>query len=275
MSDWLTIERGEAPLIVAFPHTGTFIPEPILERLASPWLARVDADWWVDQLYDFAATLGATTVRTAMSRTVIDVNRAPTGASLYPGQETTDLCPLTTFDGEALYRDGMAPDEREIHYRREQWFSPYHSALAAESARLRRNHGCVVLYDAHSIRSRIPRLFEGELPCFNIGTNGGTSCDVALRDTVASSIAAIDQSIVVDGRFRGGWTTRHYGQPATGVHAIQMELAQRTYMKEPTELTPQTWPPPYDLARADAVRATLRAALAACLQFAEQSGSPL
>src|SRR5688572_179279 len=176
MSAWLEIHRGDAPLVVSFPHTGTDIPPEIEDQLVSAWLARKDADWWVHLLYDFVGSLGATTVRTSLSRTVIDVNRDPSGASLYPGQATTELCPTTTFDGELLYRAGATPDEQEIARRRDLYFQPYHDALAAEVGRLAARHPRVVLYEAHSIRSRVPRLFDGELPNFNIGTNGGSTC---------------------------------------------------------------------------------------------------
>jgi len=269
-SPWLTLHRGEAPLIVSFPHTGSDIPPDIEARLVSPWLGRKDADWWVDRLYDFAANLGATTVRTAISRTVIDVNRDPSGASLYPGQTTTELCPTTTFDGEALYREGAAPDAEEIARRRGLYFEPYHTALAAEIARLRGLHSQVVLYEAHSIRSLIPRLFDGPLPNFNIGTNGGQSCDPALAAAVKARCAASAFTHVVDGRFKGGWTTRRYGRPAEGVHAIQMELACRGYMDDPPGPTgPNNWPSSFDEAKAAPMRAALTEILQACLAFAE------
>jgi len=182
--DWLQIHRGDVPLIVSFPHTGTELPDALAAQFVSPWLARRDADWWVQELYAFAQQMGATTVRTAVSRSVIDVNRDPNGTSLYPGQNTTGLCPLTTFDNQPLYRDGHGPDEAEIARRRDTWFAPYHDALAAEIARLRALHGTVVVYDAHSIRSHIPHLFDGQLPQFNLGTNGDTTCDNALTDVV-------------------------------------------------------------------------------------------
>src|SRR6185503_11617387 len=180
MSEWLQVHRGDRPLIVSFPHTGTDIPADVEQHLVSPWLARKDADWWVHLLYDMAPKLGASTVRTTISRTVIDVNRDPSGASLYPGQATTDLCPVTTFDGEPLYKSGREPDESEIARRREQYFAPYHTALAAEVERVRARLGVVVLFDAHSILSHVPRLFDGQLPNFNIGTNNGATCNVAL-----------------------------------------------------------------------------------------------
>jgi len=267
--DWLQVARGEAPLIVSLPHTGTEIPREIEGRLVSPWLGRKDADWWVDRLYDFAQGLGATTVRTAMSRTVIDVNRDPTGASLYPGQATTELCPTATFDGEPLYREGQAPDDGEIARRRAAWFDPYHAALQAELKRLLEHHRRVVLYEAHSIRSYVPRLFEGELPNFNIGTNGGRSCDVTLTAAVEDACDASGFSRVTDGRFKGGWTTRRYGRPDDGVHAIQMELACRGYMDEPAgPPSPETWPTPYDPERAEFLRSALHHVLKACLDFA-------
>lgn len=268
MTGWLDIHRGAAPLVVAFPHTGTGLAD-VAAGFRSLWLARCDADWWVDRLYAFAREMGATTVRSAVSRSVIDLNRDPSGASLYPGQATTELCPTTTFDGEPLYV-AAAPDAAEIERRRARWFAPYHDALAGEIARLRADHPRVVLYDAHSIRSRVPRLFEGELPQFNIGTNGGVTCDPALRDAVAAVCAASGRGHVVDGRFRGGWTTRHYGAPAQGVHAIQMELAIRGYMPEPAAPDETNWPPPFDPAFAAPLQGTLRAILAACLDFARK-----
>jgi N-formylglutamate deformylase len=266
---WLEIHRGEAPLVVSFPHTGTEIPRELEARLTSPWLARKDADWWVERLYDFAADLGATTVRTAVSRTVIDVNRDPSGASLYPGQATTELCPTTTFDGEPLYQTGEEPGEAEIARRRAIWFEPYHAALADEIERLSAVHGKVVLFEAHSIRSRIPRLFDGQLPNFNIGTNSGASCAPELAAAVEAACAASPFSHVLNGRFKGGWTTRRYGRPAAGVDAIQMELACRGYMEDPqAPPTPETWPAPYDPARAAPMRAALAEILKAALAFA-------
>lgn len=267
--DWLTVHEGAAPLIIGLPHTGTTIPEAIEARMTSPWLARKDADWWVDRLYDFARDMSATTVRTALSRSVIDVNRDPSGASLYPGQITTGLCPLETFDGEPLYRPGQAPDAAEIEERREAWFDPYHAALQAQIDRLQAK-GPLVVYDAHSIRSVAPRLFAGELPQFNIGDNDGATCAPRLTQAVEAACAVSGDSLVVNGRFKGGWTTRHYGRPQAGVHAIQMELADRGYMREPAEaLTPENWPTPYEPERAETMRRHLRRILNACITFAE------
>jgi N-formylglutamate deformylase len=271
MTEWLRVQRGDAPLIVSIPHAGSELVPALEARLLSPWLARKDADWWVDRLYAFAQPLGATLLGTALSRSVIDVNRDPEGRSLYPGQATTELCPTTTFDGEPLYRPGMAPDAAEILERRTTWYAPYHTALASEITRLRARHPRIVLYDAHSIRSRIPRLFAGELPHFNVGTNSGASCAQALADDVAAACAQSGDRVVVNGRFKGGHITRHYGQPAEGVHAIQLELACRTYLDEPSVITPESWPAAFADERAARARDILESVLKACLRFAGRS----
>lgn len=266
--DWLTVQRGDAPLVIGLPHTGTDIPDDILAGMVSPWLARKDADWWVDRLYAFAADMGATLVRTAISRSVIDVNRDPSGASLYPGMTTTGLCPTETFDGEPLYRPGHEPDQAEIDRRRSLFFDPYHAVLMQELERLGAD-GPVVLYDAHSIRSVVPRLFEGELPQFNIGDNGGTTCAADLTRAVEAACAVSNLGHVVNGRFKGGWTTRHYGRPDAGWHAIQMELADRGYMDDPAgPLDASNWPAPWRPEQAARLQPTLSAVLTACLDFA-------
>jgi formiminoglutamase len=268
MPDWLHIQRGEAQLIVSMPHTGTEIPPEIESHLVSPWLGRKDADWHIEKLYDFAVALDATIIRTSNSRTMIDCNRDPSGASLYPGQATTELCPTTTFDGEPLYRDGCGPDADEIARRRTRYFDHYHAAIASEITRLKSRHDKVVLFDAHSIRSRIPRLFEDDLPNFNIGTNGGKSCDQTLTRAVEAVCKSTPLSWVTNGRFKGGWTTRHYGKPQDGVHAIQLELACRGYMDEPRVVSAENWPTPYSERRAADMRAALKKILQACLTFA-------
>jgi N-formylglutamate amidohydrolase len=260
MSDWLQIHRGAAPLIIAVPHAGTLVPADYAAALV-PERAILDTDWHVHRLYDFARDLGATLIRTDIARAVIDMNRDPSGASLYPGQATTELCPTTTFDGAPLHHPGMAPDEADVAARRERFHTPYHAAIRAEIARLRSAHAAVVLYDAHSIRSRVPRLFDGELPEFNIGSVGRTSCAPALVERIEMLARMSGRPTVVDGRFRGGWTTRHHGNPAAQVHAIQMELAQRAYLDE---AAPERWDP----ARAAPVTAILAEFLAACLAFA-------
>jgi N-formylglutamate deformylase len=259
---WLATRRGEAPLIVSLPHTGLDLPDDCTAGLVSFELARHDADWFIDRLYAFARDLGATTVRTALSRTVIDVNRDPSGASLYPGQVTTGLVPRDTFDGRPLYRNEAAPSANEIERRKQLYFAPYHAALAEELARLRASYERVVLYDCHSIRSVVPRLFPGELPVFNIGTNDGKACDPVLTERIAAICAASRWSYVVNGRFKGGWITRTYGRPADGIQAVQMELAMRGYLSDEGD------PPRWDGDFAKSIQQTLRAVLESCLAFA-------
>jgi len=267
--EWLTVRRGRAPLLLSMPHTGTDIPDEFAAGFVSPWLAVKDTDWHVEQLYGFATRLDATLVRTAISRSVIDPNRDPSGASLYPGQATTELCPTTTFDGEPLYRAGAAPVTAQIGARRGAYFDPYHRAIEEELGRLRGEYARVVLYDCHSIRSQVPRLFTGTLPHYNVGTFSGASCAPALTGRIEAVCDASTFTRVTNGRFKGGYTTRHYGQPGRGVHAVQMELACRGYLREPPgSVTPDAWPCPYDPEFARPLRAVLERLLAACLAFA-------
>jgi N-formylglutamate deformylase len=269
---WLSVQRGEAPLLLCMPHTGTTLPPAIESGLVSSWLARKDTDWYVDRLYQFAPQLGATILRTALSRTVIDPNRDPGGVSLYPGQATTELCPTTTFDGEPLYRAGRAPAPAEIAQRRRDYFEPYHAALDREIRRLRERHRAVVVYDCHSIRSTVPRLFTGLLPHFNIGTFGGASCAAGLTARIEALCDATDFTRISNGRFKGGYTTRHYGRPGEGIHALQMELACRGYLREPLgEVEAGNWPCAWDEAHATPMRAVLERILTACIGFASEA----
>lgn len=264
MTDWLAINRGHAPLIVSIPHAGTDVPDDIPDALQDLSRAKHDADHHVDHLYAFASEMNATILHTAISRTVIDVNRDPSGHSLYPGQATTGLCPTTCFDGTRLYKTGREPDEAETERRRVRYFNPYHTALTAEIGRLRESHPVVVVYDAHSILSHVPRLFDGELAQFNIGSFDGKSCSSDL--TTALALACTSDTHVINGRFKGGWITRHYGDPVKGIHAIQMELAMRGYLDEKGD-----WPPKWDGSRAAPLQSTLRKILTACLTFAKDA----
>lgn len=226
------IKRGDGPLLLAQPHGGTDIPDPILARLNHHGRARADTDWHIGRLY--ADLLSDTTiVSTPIHRYVIDVNRSPDDELLYPGRNTTRLCPTTTFDGDEIYLNGQAPSADEIKQRQQLYHQPYHDALWAQLERIHQRFGYVILYDCHSIRSLVPYLFEGQLPDFNIGTNNGSSCDAAIESAVHGACTrAREYRTVANGRFKGGWTTRHYGHPGRGFHAIQMELAQCNYMFE-------------------------------------------
>lgn len=234
----IEVARGDGPLVLGLPHTGTELPADVAARLNDRGRALADTDWHVHRLYAGLAP-AATTVRTTIHRYAIDVNRAPDGVSLYPGQNTTGLVPLTDFDGEAIWQEGEEPRTQQVERLRDAYHAPYHEALAAELARVRDRHGVALLYDCHSIRSTAPFLFDGVLPDFSIGTNDGQSCAAVVEEVVRQVCdGAPGYSTVVNGRFRGGWTTRHYGRPDAGVHAIQMELAQSTYMDE---APPWTW----------------------------------
>lgn len=230
------VTRGDGPIVLGFPHIGTYVPDEVAARLNDEGRVLRDTDWHIDRLYADVIP-GLTTVAATHHRYVIDLNRDPGGESLYPGQTTTGLIPGSTFDNAPIWQEGGEPDEAA----RATWIArvhrPYHAAMEAELARVRDRHGFAILYDCHSIRSRIPWLFDGVLPDFNIGTNGGQSCASEIEAEVARLCAAAPgYTSVLNGRFRGGWTTRHYGRPETGVHAIQMELAQITHLE--TEAPP-------------------------------------
>jgi len=257
--------QGTSPVILAFPHTGTDVPADIWERLNDNGRILADTDWHIERLY--AGLLpDATTVRATFHRYVIDANRDPAGVSLYPGQNTTGLVPETDFDGKPIWKDGEAPTEADIAYRLANFHAPYHAALAAEIERVKAIHGVAILYDCHSIRSLIPFLFEGRLPDFNVGTDMGRTCAKEIETATFEVCAKAEgYTSILNGRFKGGWTTRHYGKPETGVHAIQMELAQVSHLS--TEV------PPFDLDADKAAR--LRIHLKDILQRIEALASTL
>ncbi len=225
--------RGDAPLIIDVPHAGTYVPPAFAERLTPAARAVPDTDWHVEKLFAFARDAGATLFLATHSRYVVDLNRDPSGVSLYPGADTTELCPTRTFANEPVYVDGRGPDAREIAARRSEYFDPYHAQLAAEIARVRARHGYAILLDGHSIRSEVPRFFAGRLPDLNLGTADGASCASSVQGAADIVLAgASGFTSVVNGRFKGGYVTRHYGDPAHGVHALQLETAQACYMDE-------------------------------------------
>ncbi|QDC02161.1 N-formylglutamate deformylase [Mesorhizobium sp. 8] len=255
MTSVVEVRRGSSPVILGFPHTGTDVPADIRARLNDNGLLLADTDWHIHHLYDGLLD-DATTVRATFHRYVIDANRDPAGTSLYPGQNTTGLAPETDFDGKAIWKDGEAPTAEDIAARLAEFHVPYHAALAAEIERVKALHGVAILYDCHSIRSHIPFLFEGKLPDFNIGTDMGKTCAPQIEAAaVEVTSAAQGYTSILNGRFKGGWTTRHYGRPQMGVHAIQMELAQSTH------LATETVPFAYDEGKADRLRTHLKTLL--------------
>jgi N-formylglutamate deformylase len=226
-------KAGTLPLLVSMPHAGTDIPDDVAATLMPCAAARADTDWHLPELYGFLEQMGASTLSARWSRYLIDLNRPPENTNLYPGQDTTGLCPVDTFGRERLYQEGREPDEAEVKRRLALYWRPYHNQLRAELDRLLAEHGRVVLWDAHSIASQVPRFFEGRLPDLNFGTADGKSCSQGLEGAVIKLVDSQDQfSFVFNGRFKGGHITRHYGNPAGGVHAIQLEMAQCLYMDE-------------------------------------------
>jgi N-formylglutamate deformylase len=261
MNEVFTLRRGDAPLLISFPHVGTTIPADQAPRYTPRALAVEDTDWFVDRLYAFAAELGATLLVAQCSRYLVDLNRPVENTPMYAGRNNTELCPTRHFTGEPLYREGCAPDAAEIRRRVGLYWQPYHDTLVAELARLKAQHGHVVLFDAHSIRSRLPWLFEGTLPHLNLGTVDGRSCGATLCAALAAVLAAqCEFSHVVDGRFKGGHITRHHGSPAAGVHAVQLEMSWRAYMDE-------TAPPRWDPQRAAGILPLLRRLVQAMLDW--------
>ncbi|WP_028998544.1 N-formylglutamate deformylase [Azohydromonas australica] len=252
------LTRGTQPLLLSIPHLGTELPADIAAQMNDVASVLRDTDWHLDRLYEFAASMGASVLQAKLSRYVIDLNRPPNGESLYPGKTTTGLCPTETFPGESLYAPGQEPDAAEQARRLEGYWRPYHDALTSELARIRAEHGCALLWDAHSIASVLPRLFEGKLPDLNFGTADGKSCDGDLLKQVITVAGKSPFTIVVNGRFKGGYITRHYGRPEDAIHAIQLEMCQSLYMNEapPFEFEPD---------KAAAVQPVLRGMLESAL----------
>lgn len=235
IDDAFTLHRGNAPLLVSLPHDGCALPEDIGARLSDSARRVPDTDWHVSRLYAFARELGASLLVPRYSRYVIDLNRPPDDVSLYPGQNTTGLCPVVQFSGAPVYRDGQEPSPEEIASRVERYWRPYHDALGAELQRLRAAHGRVVLWEGHSIKGELPFLFDGRLPDLNLGTVDGASCSGALQARLESTLAAQSSyDYVVNGRFKGGYITRHYADPGNGLETVQLEVSQRIYMDEAT-----------------------------------------
>ena len=257
-----TLSRGQTPLLVSMPHDGTEIPESIAQRMTEHALRRPDTDWHVAQLYEFAGALGVSRITPRYSRYVVDLNRSADNNVLYPGADNTDVCPTTCFDNTPIYAANQVPDQSELQARINQYWQPYHNGLAAELTRLRERYGIAVLFDAHSIKSVVPRFFDAELPHFNLGTADGRSCAPELQQWLVAVLTDItDYTHVVNGRFKGGYITRHYGRPDESLHAVQLELAQRSYMNE-------AYPFHYDDGLAAQIQPVLSRLLSAILDWA-------
>lgn len=253
-------QGGDLPLLISVPHDGRDIPDDIAARMSDAGRSIPDTDWHVAELYAFAREMGANTVVANYSRYVVDLNRAADDAALYPGQVATGLCPLQTFAGAAIYREGGVDDAEKAH-RVETYWRPYHEHIRSTLDALRGQHGYALLWDAHSIPSAVPRLFDGELPHLNLGSNSSASCSPEIEAAVAGVATASSYSSVINGRFKGGYITRHYGAPKDNIHALQLEIAQRAYMNEQSTTM--------DVAKADDLRNTLRAMLESFLRAAK------
>jgi N-formylglutamate deformylase len=265
ISETYILTPGRSQLVVSMPHVGTFIPEELKGCFVPRALEVEDTDWHLPQLYDFASAMGATILQARLSRYVIDLNRPPDNAPMYPGASNTELCPTRFFTGDSIYHDSLAPDAKEQARRLKLYWQPYHDQLAATLAEVRSQHGRALLWDAHSIRQEIPWLFEGRLAGLNLGTAQAKSCALTLRQKLTevlerSQVIAPEFTSVVDGRFKGGYTTRHYGEPASHVHVAQMEMAQALYMDE---VAPFRYAP----ARAEKIKPVLRSLLQAMLDW--------
>lgn len=233
MTDIVELHRGTIPLLVSVPHDGTMVPDDIAARLTDSARRVPDTDWHIARLYAFVRDLGASMIVPKYSRYVIDLNRSDDDVSLYPGQNTTGLCPIVQFNGNPAYRDGQQPTPEEIGQRIDRYWRPYHEALRGELDRIRSQHGRALLWEGHSIKGELPFLFDGRLPDLNLGTANGTSCSLPLQSRIEAALAAQDTyDRVVNGRFKGGYITRHYGDPANGIDAVQLEISQRIYMDE-------------------------------------------
>ena len=234
MAELWSLMRRDGPVIVNVPHAGIALPEALMPRLTAEALRVPDTDWHVDKLYaSFAPELAVTLMCAGYSRIVVDLNRDPSGSPLYPGAANTEICPTGTFHDRPIYRSGLAPGVDEIAERVAHYWQPYQAQLAAEIDRVKLLHGYCILLDGHSIVSEAPRFFAGRLPDLNLGTADGASCAPALADAAFAVLGgAAGFTAVHNGRFKGGYITRHYGQPAECVHALQLEMAQSCYLDE-------------------------------------------
>ena len=228
-----SLHHGALPLVLSLPHVGTTIPSGLKSRYTERALQVEDTDWHLERLYDFAKALGVSVIVPRLSRYVIDLNRPPDDAPMYPGASNTELCPTRFFNGDSLYVEGATPGAAEINRRRATYWQPYHDALRAELERVRAESGYALLWDGHSIRSEIPWLFDGKLPDLNLGTASETSCADSLRNALVNELQRNSQyTHAADGRFKGGYITRNYGRPRENIHAVQMEMCQSLYMRE-------------------------------------------
>ena len=266
MSPVYDFATADGPLLISLPHDGRLVPDPLQQRLSPAGSRLADTDWHVRQLYGFAADIGAARIAANYSRYVIDLNRPADGQALYPGRDETGLCPISTFDRRPIYHRGEEPPAAEIADRVRTYWQPYHDRLAAELAARRDRHGHALLWEGHTIRSSVPRFFAGRLPDFNFGTDGGRTCPDRITHELAQMVTEAGYTAAVNGRFKGGYITRHYADPGNGIFTLQLELSQITYMDEDSF--------EYDPARGTAVSALIRQLVERYRLRIEQDASP-
>ena len=259
MSKTFSYHKGTTPLLVSVPHDGWQLPTDIVQHMSDAGRSIPDTDWHVSQLYDFVKDCGASVITADYSRYVVDLNRPADDAQLYENQGTPGLCPEQTFAGADIYLDPIDIDQAD---RVATYWQPYHDQVTTTLAELREQHGYALLWDAHSIPSSVPSLFAGELPVLNIGTFDGRSCARDLSNAVLAAAEAGAYDAVLNGRFKGGYITRNYGDPESGIHALQLELAQRAYMNEKNL--------EFDREKAAELRATLKVMLDAFQEAAKR-----
>ena len=249
--DLFNFQKGKVPILISMPHCGTSIPNEISDLLTKEARSTPDTDWHIPLLYNFLETLDVSIISSNISRYVVDLNRPPDGGALYPGQNTTNLCPLNQFNGLHLYKNKKKLSLKEITNRKDCYWAPYHNQIVKEISRLKSLFGFVILYDAHSIASEVPNLFSGKLPDLNFGTAKGESCDLRIEKAIENTLIKSPYSFAVNGRFVGGYITRHYGNPQNNIHSVQMEISQINYMSEDKTFS-------FDQNRAQKLRSTLQ-----------------
>lgn len=263
MSQTYDLKVGNLPVLISMPHNGESIPDDIAAIMTPKALTVPDTDWYKDRLYDFAQEMGASILKPKYNRYVIDLNRDPAGVDLYPGANSTELCPTTAFDLSPLYQDGKSPSKAEQQQRTDIYWRPYHQAIQKTLADMKAKYGVAILLEAHSILSHVPRFFDGQLPDFNFGNSNGASCGARLMLDI-DQVDFAPYSSITNGRFKGGYITRAYGDPENNIHAVQLELSQRTYMNEPSDI--------YNEALANEVKPKLKQLVECLISFAQQNG---
>jgi N-formylglutamate deformylase len=243
------------PIVISVPHAGTAFPDDIQSELKTSLLPPDDTDWFVHQLYDFAAELGIPVLKANYSRWVVDLNRNPDSSPLYhDGRVLTGLCTTTTFLGESIYIDERTEiNPAEVARRKTRYFEPYHEALQQLLDATKARFGRVLLWDCHSIRRVVSAIHDGPFPDLILGSADQTSASAVLIEQALHELGGGPHSLKHNTPFKGGYITRHFGRPAEQQHALQLEMSKDVYMDDAEQQ--------YDQPRATQIRAILRQTL--------------